>query len=64
MAPLALKVPVRCVSVTKESSHILVGLEDGKLIVVGAGKPEEVSEFALTDWNQMHAAHAYCTCRN
>uniref|UniRef100_A0A673N5U5 Neurobeachin-like protein 2 n=1 Tax=Sinocyclocheilus rhinocerous TaxID=307959 RepID=A0A673N5U5_9TELE len=42
VAPLALKVPVRSVSVTKESSHILVGLEDGKLIVVGAGKPEEV----------------------
>uniref|UniRef100_A0A8C1RYC0 Neurobeachin-like protein 2 n=1 Tax=Cyprinus carpio TaxID=7962 RepID=A0A8C1RYC0_CYPCA len=42
VAPLALKVPVCCVSVTKESSHILVGLEDGKLIVVGAGKPEEV----------------------
>ena len=42
MTPLALKVPVRSVSVTKECSHILVGLEDGKLIVVGAGKPEEV----------------------
>ena len=42
MAPLALKVPVRSVSVTKECSHVLVGLEDGKLIVVGAGKPEEV----------------------
>ncbi|XP_020504158.2 neurobeachin-like protein 2 isoform X1 [Labrus bergylta] len=40
--PLALMVPVRSVSVTKEFSHILVGLEDGKLIVVGAGKPEEV----------------------
>ncbi|XP_044063309.1 neurobeachin-like protein 2 isoform X4 [Siniperca chuatsi] len=40
--PLALKVPVRSVSVTKECSHILVGLEDGKLIVVGAGKPGEV----------------------
>lgn len=40
--PLALKIPVRSVSVTKECSHILVGLEDGKLIVVGAGKPEEV----------------------
>jgi len=39
---LALRVPVRSVSVTKECSHILVGLEDGKLIVVGAGKPEEV----------------------
>nr|XP_046254941.1 neurobeachin-like protein 2 isoform X3 [Scatophagus argus] len=42
ITPLALKVPVRSVSVTKECSHILVGLEDGKLIVVGAGKPEEV----------------------
>uniref|UniRef100_A0A3P8V3W9 Neurobeachin-like protein 2 n=1 Tax=Cynoglossus semilaevis TaxID=244447 RepID=A0A3P8V3W9_CYNSE len=42
VSPLALKVPVRSVSVTKECSHILVGLEDGKLIVVGAGKPEEV----------------------
>lgn len=42
VTPLALKVPVRSVSVTKEYSHILVGLEDGKLIVVGAGKPEEV----------------------
>lgn len=44
VGPLALKVPVRCVSVTKENSHILVGLEDGKLIVVGAGKPEQVCE--------------------
>ncbi|XP_073341280.1 neurobeachin-like protein 2 isoform X2 [Pagrus major] len=42
VTPLALKVAVRSVSVTKECSHILVGLEDGKLIVVGAGKPEEV----------------------
>ncbi|XP_035269360.1 neurobeachin-like protein 2 isoform X1 [Anguilla anguilla] len=41
-APLALKVPVCSVSVTKMSSHILVGLEDGKLIVVGAGQPAEV----------------------
>ncbi|XP_058230531.1 neurobeachin-like protein 2 isoform X2 [Hemibagrus wyckioides] len=46
--PLALKLPIRCVSVTKESSHILVGLEDGKLIVVGAGKPEEVSSGKFT----------------
>ena len=42
VAPLALKVPVRSVSVTKECSHILVGLDDGKLIVVGSGKPEQV----------------------
>lgn len=44
VTPLALRVPVRSVSVTKECSHILVGLEDGKLIVVGAGKPEEVRD--------------------
>uniref|UniRef100_A0A8C9XVM0 Neurobeachin-like protein 2 n=1 Tax=Sander lucioperca TaxID=283035 RepID=A0A8C9XVM0_SANLU len=50
--PLALKVPVRSVSVTKECSHILVGLEDGKLIVVGAGKPEEVrsGQFSRRLW--------------
>ncbi|XP_062322796.1 neurobeachin-like protein 2 isoform X4 [Osmerus eperlanus] len=50
--PLALKVPVRSLSVTKEGSHILVGLEDGKLIVVGAGKPEEVrsGQFSRRLW--------------
>lgn len=37
-----MRVPVHSVSVTKEKSHILVGLEDGKLIVVGAGQPAEV----------------------
>ncbi|KAJ6655114.1 hypothetical protein lerEdw1_006018 [Lerista edwardsae] len=41
IAPLAMKVPIHSVSVTKEKSHILVGLEDGKLIVVGAGQPSE-----------------------
>ncbi|NWZ85789.1 NBEL2 protein, partial [Poecile atricapillus] len=40
--PVPMRVPVRSVSVTKERSHILVGLEDGKLIVVGAGQPAEV----------------------
>lgn len=37
-----MRVAVRCVSVTKEQSHVLVGLEDGKLIIVGVGKPAEV----------------------
>lgn len=37
-----MRVPVRSVSVTKEQSHVLVGLEDGKLIIVGVGKPAEV----------------------
>ncbi|XP_027270492.1 neurobeachin-like protein 2 isoform X3 [Cricetulus griseus] len=50
--PLPMKVPVRSVSVTKERSHALVGLEDGKLIVVGAGQPSEVrsSQFARKLW--------------
>ncbi|PKU31636.1 neurobeachin-like protein 2 [Limosa lapponica baueri] len=39
--PVPMRVPVHSVSVTKEKSHILVGLEDGKLIVVGAGQPTE-----------------------
>ena len=40
--------PIHCVCVTKEYSHILVGLEDGKLIVVGVGKPAEVKP-SITD---------------
>ncbi|KAM9851975.1 neurobeachin-like protein 2 [Aulostomus maculatus] len=52
VTPLAMKIPVRSVFVTKECSHILVGLEDGKLIVVGAGKPEEVrsGQFSRRLW--------------
>ncbi|XP_016095948.1 neurobeachin-like protein 1 [Sinocyclocheilus grahami] len=42
VSPTAMRVPIRCVSVTKEQSHALVGLDDGKLIVVGVGKPAEV----------------------
>ncbi|OXB73991.1 UNVERIFIED_CONTAM: hypothetical protein H355_008850 [Colinus virginianus] len=38
MQPLPMRVPVHSVSVTKEKSHILVGLEDGKLIVVRPGQ--------------------------
>ncbi|XP_075385717.1 neurobeachin-like protein 1 isoform X2 [Tenrec ecaudatus] len=41
-SPLAMRLPIHCLCVTKEYSHILVGLEDGKLIVVGVGKPAEV----------------------
>ncbi|XP_068091322.1 neurobeachin-like protein 2 isoform X2 [Hyperolius riggenbachi] len=47
-SPLPMKVPVHCVSITKENSHILVGLEDGKLIVVGAGTPLEVKTGQFT----------------
>ncbi|XP_042677877.1 neurobeachin-like protein 1 isoform X1 [Centrocercus urophasianus] len=42
ISPLAMRLPIHCISVTKEYSHILVGLEDGKLIIVGVGKPAEV----------------------
>ncbi|XP_053456436.1 neurobeachin-like protein 2 isoform X1 [Nycticebus coucang] len=50
--PLHMKVPIRSVAVTKERSHVLVGLEDGKLIVVGAGQPSEVrsGQFARKLW--------------
>ncbi|KAG8138665.1 hypothetical protein E2320_001489 [Naja naja] len=44
---LIMKVPIHSVSVTKEKSHILVGLEDGKLIVVGAGAHRPVPQAAV-----------------
>ncbi|XP_054646367.1 neurobeachin-like protein 1 isoform X2 [Dunckerocampus dactyliophorus] len=46
--PMAMRVPVRCVSVTKEQSHVLVGLQDGKLIIVGVGKPAEMRSGHIT----------------
>ncbi|XP_074857149.1 neurobeachin-like protein 1 isoform X3 [Carettochelys insculpta] len=48
ISPLAMRLPIRCISVTKEFSHILVGLEDGKLIVVGVGKPAEMRSGQLS----------------
>ncbi|XP_045434738.1 neurobeachin-like protein 2 isoform X2 [Pipistrellus kuhlii] len=50
--PLPMKVPIRSMAVTKERSHVLVGLEDGKLIVVGAGQPSKVrsGQFARKLW--------------
>uniref|UniRef100_A0A452HZS4 Uncharacterized protein n=1 Tax=Gopherus agassizii TaxID=38772 RepID=A0A452HZS4_9SAUR len=48
ISPLAMRLPIRCISVTKEYSHILVGLEDGKLIVVGVGKPAEMRSGQLS----------------
>uniref|UniRef100_A0AAY4EYE6 Neurobeachin-like protein 2 n=1 Tax=Denticeps clupeoides TaxID=299321 RepID=A0AAY4EYE6_9TELE len=47
-SPMAMRVPIRCVSVTKEQSHVLVGLEDGKLIIVGVGKPAEMRSGQIT----------------
>ncbi|XP_038664837.1 neurobeachin-like protein 2 isoform X1 [Scyliorhinus canicula] len=53
MPKLVMKVPIHCVSVTKDNSHILVGLNDGKLIVVASGKPSEMrsSQFARRLWS-------------
>ncbi|KAM6152194.1 neurobeachin-like protein 1 isoform 1-T1 [Erethizon dorsatum] len=48
ITPLDMRLPIHCVCVTKEYSHILVGLEDGKLIVVGAGKPAEMRSGQLS----------------
>uniref|UniRef100_K7FGC5 Neurobeachin-like protein 2 n=1 Tax=Pelodiscus sinensis TaxID=13735 RepID=K7FGC5_PELSI len=48
ISPLAMRLPIHCISVTKEYSHILVGLEDGKLIVVGVGKPAEMRSGQLS----------------
>ncbi|XP_029425831.1 neurobeachin-like protein 1 isoform X7 [Nannospalax galili] len=48
ITPLAMRLPIHCVSVTKEYSHILVGLEDGKLIIVGVGKPAEAKKINLS----------------
>uniref|UniRef100_A0AAX7TCJ9 Neurobeachin-like protein 2 n=1 Tax=Astatotilapia calliptera TaxID=8154 RepID=A0AAX7TCJ9_ASTCA len=46
--PMAMRVPVCCVSATKEQSHVLVGLEDGKLIIVAVGKPAEMRSGQIT----------------
>ncbi|KYO33403.1 hypothetical protein Y1Q_0008627 [Alligator mississippiensis] len=48
ISPLAMRLPVHCISVTKEYSHILVGLEDGKLIIIGVGKPAEMRSGQLS----------------
>ncbi|XP_051986217.1 neurobeachin-like protein 1 isoform X2 [Xyrauchen texanus] len=48
VSPMAMRVAIRCVSVTKEQSHMLVGLDDGKLIVVGVGKPAEMRSGQIT----------------
>uniref|UniRef100_A0A3Q4H998 Neurobeachin-like 1 n=1 Tax=Neolamprologus brichardi TaxID=32507 RepID=A0A3Q4H998_NEOBR len=46
--PMAMRVPVCCVSATKEQSHVLVGLQDGKLIIVAVGKPAEMRSGQIT----------------
>ncbi|XP_059829938.1 neurobeachin-like protein 2 isoform X2 [Hypanus sabinus] len=48
MQPMIMKVPIHCVSVTKDNSHILVGLNDGKLIVVASGRPSTMRSGQFT----------------
>ena len=39
---LNLQVPITCISVTHNNTHILVGLRDGKLIIVGVKKNNQL----------------------
>ncbi|XP_062913312.1 neurobeachin-like protein 2 isoform X1 [Mobula hypostoma] len=48
MQPMVMKVPIHSVSVTKDNSHILVGLNDGKLIVVASGRPSTMRSGQFT----------------
>lgn len=41
-ATLSLHVEVQCVSITANNSHLLAGLKDGKLIIVGIKRPSQV----------------------
>ncbi|XP_013384976.1 neurobeachin-like protein 1 [Lingula anatina] len=42
LTTLPLHIPIRSISITNGNSHILVALNDGKLIVVGIKRPSEV----------------------
>lgn len=38
---MPLHAPVRCLSITPGNTHLLAGLADGKLIIIGVGKKPE-----------------------
>ncbi|XP_006816022.1 neurobeachin-like protein 1 [Saccoglossus kowalevskii] len=42
LTSMPLHVPIHAVTVVPKNSHFLVGLRDGKLIIVGIGKPNEI----------------------
>ncbi|XP_071942779.1 neurobeachin-like protein 1 [Antedon mediterranea] len=42
LATIPLNVPIQCLSLAPKSSHIFVGLRDGKLIILGVGNPNEI----------------------
>lgn len=42
LSTVTLHIPITCVTVTNSNSHILAGLSDGKLIIIGIKKNSEV----------------------
>jgi hypothetical protein len=42
LTSLPLYVPVHCLAITNGNSHIMAGLRDGKLIIIGIKSPNEV----------------------
>ncbi|KAK2190684.1 hypothetical protein NP493_70g05046 [Ridgeia piscesae] len=42
LSTVTLHIPITCMTVTNGNSHILAGLSDGKLIIIGIKKPSEV----------------------
>lgn len=41
---MRLKAPIKCLYITRENSHLLVGLRDEKLIVITSEKPSKIKE--------------------
>jgi hypothetical protein len=41
---MRLKAPIKCLYITRENSHLLVGLTDEKLIVITSEKPSKIKE--------------------
>ncbi len=46
---MRLKAPIRCLYITRENSHLLVGLNDEKLIVITSEKPSKIKDKTKTD---------------
>ena len=44
LTTMQLKERVKCIAITNNNSHILVGLRDGKLIVIGNKKNAEAKQ--------------------
>ncbi|KAH3749005.1 hypothetical protein DPMN_183494 [Dreissena polymorpha] len=42
LTSLPLYVPVHCLAITNGNSHVMAGLRDGKLIIIGIKSPNEV----------------------